>query len=445
MEVPPPRSRKVQAVWIAGIVWLTAASVYVCLLTYQRIDAYLFPGNELSIPNLPAYVPGTNIGTDVSLPGISSPDKRPWTPREHLNILVMGLDRRPWESPDEPSRSDTMFIASIDKASGRVQLLALPRDLWANVPASDQPGDWGAAKINAAYAYGQLYGYPGGGPAAAVAAVEYNYHIDIHHYVVIDWVGFVRLIDALGGIDIVVPEAVSDFSTDTLQPFENNTVQPGEQHMNGEQALAYSRVRVDGDLKRIERQQLVIKAAARRALSLGLVPRLPDLWSSYRDAILTDIDTGLIPGFALLARNLDLENIESFSLGPAVYPGIADDGALILLPNFDEVYAIIDTFLADPRLRDEAPQIVVQYTPGAADSAEQVRAHLAGYGVPPQWVTLVEGDGLEPGIYNLTGKTYTAGKLHDLLDLPDGQLNGGPQPTGDVVIQVAGPVKLKSP
>ncbi len=445
MQVPLARSRMVQAGWIAGIVWLTIASVYVCLLTYQRIDEYLFPGNELSIPSVPAFVPGTNIGVDVSLPGITQDEAPPWTPREQLNILVLGLDRRPEASPDEPARSDTMFIASIDKASGRVQMLAIPRDLWANVPASDEPDVWGAAKINAAYAYGQLYGYPGGGPAAAVAAVEYNYHIDIHHYVVIDWVGFVRLIDALGGIDIVVPEAVSDFTTDTLKPFENDTVQAGEQHMNGEQALAYSRVRVDGDLKRIERQQLVIKAAARRALSLGLITRLPELWSSYRDAVVTDIDSGLIPGFALLARNLDLENIESFSLGPALYSGIAEDGALVLLPNFDEVYAIIDTFLADPRVRDEAPQILVQYAPGAAESAEQVRAHLAGYGIPPQWITLAESDSLEPGIYSVTGKEYTTDKLHDLLDLPGGELNGGPPPTADLVIQVAGPVTLKSP
>jgi LCP family protein required for cell wall assembly len=358
----------------------------------------------------------------------------------------MGLDRRPWMSADEPSRSDTMFIATVDKLSGRVQMLALPRDLWANVPVGSEPGSWAPAKLNAAYAYGTLNGYPGGGPAAAVAAVEYNYHIDIHHYVVIDWVGFVRLIDAIGGIDLVVPETVSDFATDTLDAFENKSVQAGQQHMDGEQALGYSRVRVDGDLKRIERQQLVIKAVARQALSLGLIPKLPELWSSYRDAIVTDVDNGLVLGLALLARDLDLENIESFSLGPALYSGIAEDGALILLPNFDEVYAIIDTFLADPRLRDEAPVVLVRYAPGAEAEAERVKAHLAGYGVPPQWVTVSEGGGdLAPGIYDLTGKEYTAGKVAALLDLPRGEDGGVVAPGIDLLVEVGGPVELKSP
>ncbi|MCK9517810.1 MAG: LCP family protein [Dehalococcoidia bacterium] len=445
MQIPWHHSRVARAGWIAVILWLAAGSAYASLASYQRIDGYLFPGNELKIRSVPAFVPGTKIGIDVSLPGVTSEKERAWTRGEQLNILVMGLDRRPWMSLDEPSRSDTMFIATIDKATGRVQMLALPRDLWANVPAGSEPGTWGAAKLNAAYAYGTIYGYPGGGPAAAVAAVEYNYHIDIHQYVVIDWVGFVRLIDAIGGINISVPETVSDFSTDTLDDFEDRTVEAGEHHMNGAQALGYSRVRVDGDLKRIERQQLVIKAVARQALSLGLITRLPELWSSYRDAIVTDVDNGLIPGLALLARDLDLENIESFSLGPALYSGIAEDGALILLPNFDEVYAIIDTFLADPRVRDEAPMITVQYPAGSVGEAERIADHLAAHGVPPQWITVTEGDDHAPGIYNLTGKDYTAGKLAGLLQLRAGGENGEVTTTADILVQIGATVELKAP
>lgn len=431
---------------IALIVSLAILGVYVSLLSYQQIDGYLFPGNELQLGRLPVAVPGTNIGVNVSVPGVTKEEPPAWTRNDQLNVLVMGIDRRPFETEDDPARSDTMFVMSIDKQSGKVQLLAIPRDLWAYVPMSATPGEWGAAKINAAFAYGILYGYPGGGPAAAVAAIQHNYHINIDHYVVIDWDGFVRLIDAVGGIEVDVPEAMSDPATDVLQSFPNGIVQAGPQHMNGEQALSYSRVRVDGDIKRIERQQIVIRAVARQALSLGLVGKLPELWDSYKSAIRTDVDNGLVPGFALLARRMDLKEIETFSLGPAVYSGISDDGQLILLPNFDQVYAIIDQFLADPRSRAEAPAIVVEHAPGLAAEGQAVVDHLAAYGIPPQWVQVVEGTPTGPGIVEVTKKPYTAEKLAALLDLPKQSLSdAAPPPAGDLLIQVTAPVTLKLP
>jgi LCP family protein required for cell wall assembly len=339
-----------------------------------------------------------------------------------------------------------MFVASIDKHAGRVQLLAIPRDTWADIPYGNVPGDWAQNKINAAYSYGQFYKYPGGGSAAAVAAVEKNFNIDIQHFVVIDWVGFVELIDAIGGIDIDVPAEISDFGTDVLDVFPNQTVSPGTQHMDGQQALGYSRVRTDGDLKRIERQQLVIQAVANKSISLGYVTRLPELWDAYKGAFRTDIDNALIPGFALLAKQMDLSKIETFSLGPAMYGGISDDGQLILLPDQDKVYDIIDRFFADPETRDEAPVLAVQYPAGEDAYAKSVASHLQAYGIPPEYIKLVKTDGSgTPGIFDVTGKTYTSEKLKDLLDLrvlnPEGNLPDG----ADIVVRLTDATGLKNP
>jgi LCP family protein required for cell wall assembly len=429
----------------AAIIGVTVVAVYLALVVFLRIDSYLFPGNEPSLPGVPVFVPGTEIGVDVSLPGVSSPNEQPWTAAAQLNILVLGLDRRPGVSEDQPSRSDTMFVASIDKLQDRVQLLAIPRDLWADIPYGNAPGTWAQGKINAAFDYGIYYGYPGGGPAAAVAAVEHNYNIDIQHYVVIDWTGFIQLINAIGGIDIDVPAEISDFATDVLDAFPNQTVKAGPQHMDGKQALGYSRVRTDGDLKRIERQQYVIKAVANRAVSFGYIAKLPELWNAYHQAIRTDIDTGLVPGFALLARQLNLENIETFSLGPASYPGISDDGQLILLPNRDELYGIIDRFLADPKLRDENPVLAVEYPAGMETEAANAKEHLIAYGVPAESVRLIKGEGGGPGIFDLTGKSYTAAKLAGLFDL---RLlnNPGTTPDGvDVLVRLGSGVAFKNP
>ena len=265
---------------VAAIIGLALGAVYVSLVSYQQIDRYLFPGNELKVPVVSAQIPKTDIGVDVSLPGVSTSAPEPWRPSDRLNILVLGLDRRPGEPEDASYRADTMFVASIDKHAGRLQLLAIPRDTFADIPYGDVPGVWARNKINAAYSYGQFYKYPGGGAAACVASVEHNFNIDIHYHVVIDWVGFVELIDAIGGIDVDVPAEISDYGTDVLEVFDDNTVKAGLQHMDGPQALGYSRVRVDGDLKRIERQQIVIQAVADKSVSLGLIAKVPDMWDA---------------------------------------------------------------------------------------------------------------------------------------------------------------------
>jgi LCP family protein required for cell wall assembly len=412
---------------------------------FLRIDGYLLPANETYIGQVPVFVPGTNLGVDIPLPGVSSDGDQPWTPASRMNILVLGLDRRPGEAEDQPARSDTMFVASVDKRDGRLQLLAIPRDLWAEIPYGDKPGDWAEAKVNAAFSYGQFYKYPGGGAAAAVATVEHNYNIRIDHYLVIDWVGFVELVDAIGGIDINVPEEIADFGTDVLEVFPGQTVKAGLQHMDGKQTLGYARVRVDGDIKRIERQQVVIRAVATRSVDFGYIAKLPELWDAYHQAIRTDIGTGLVPGYALLARQLDLGHIETFSLAPATYPGIAEDGALILLPNRDEVYGIIDQFMADPKTRDEHPTLALEYPPGEDTEAKQARDHLVAYGVPPEYIKLVKGEGGEPGIFDLTGKTYTAAKMAGLFNLRLLNADGAAPPGTDVLVRLGTALEMKTP
>jgi len=443
--VSAPFSRRTR--WIAAIIGASLGAVYLALFSYQQVDGYLFKGNELAVPAVPVFVPGTDIGVDVSLPGVSTTAKQPWRPEDRINILVLGLDRRPGEPEEASFRSDTMFVASIDTHAGRLQMLAIPRDFWADIPFGDEPGIWAQNKINAAYSYGQFYKYPGGGAGASVAAVEKNFNLDIHYFVVIDWVGFVELIDAIGGIDLTVPEDISDFGTDVLDSFPDQTVKAGPQHMDGPQALGYSRVRVDGDLKRIDRQQIVIRAVAAKSVSLGYVTKLPELWEAYRHAFRTDIDSGRIPGFALLARNLDLENIETFSLGPTMFGSLSEDGQLILLADQDRMYDVIDRFFADPQARDEAPVVVIQYAAGQDEQAKAAQAHLFTYGLPPQYVQLVKTETAAgaPGIFDVGGKPYTTEKLRELFDLrilnPEGEL----PPGADVIVRLGEATALKQP
>lgn len=432
--------------WVAAIICATVAAVYLSLAAYQQVDAYLFPANELTLPAISVSIPATDIGVDVSLPGVATTRREPWRPSDRINILFLGLDRRPNEPEDASFRSDTMFVASIDSHARRMQMLAIPRDFWADIPFGNKPGDWAQNKINAAYGYGQFYKYPGGGSAAAVAAVEKNFNIDIHHFVVVDWVGFVELIDAIGGIDIVVPADISDFGTDVLDLFPDQTVKAGPQHMDGARALGYSRVRTDGDLKRIERQQLVIQAVANKSVDLGYVTKVPELWDAYKHAFRTDIDNAVIPGFALLAKQLNLTTIESFSMAPAMYGGISEDGQLILLADQDKLYDIIDRFFADPEMRAENPVVVIEYPAGQEPAAQAAQKHLLEYGMPGEFVRLAKSDrGGDQGIFDLSGKVYTTEKLSDLFDLkvlvPAGEMTAG----ADIVVRIDAATKFKNP
>ncbi len=435
-----------RSAWVAAIIGASLGAVYLSLIAYQQIDGYLFPANELALPSISVGIPATDIGIDVSLPGVATAKRRAWRPDDRINILFLGLDRRPNEPENASFRSDTMFIASIDTHANRLQLLTIPRDTWADIPYGDVPGDWAQNKINAAYGYGQFYKYPGGGAAAAVAAVEKNFSIDIHHFVVVDWVGFVELIDAVGGIDVDVPADISDFGTDVLDLFPDQTVKAGLQHMDGARALGYSRVRTDGDLKRIDRQQLVIQSVANKSVELGYLAKVPELWDAYKHAFRSDIDGAVIPGFALLARQLDLAEIESFSMAPAMYGGISEDGQLILLSNTEKLYEIIDRFFADPEFRVEQAVLVLQYPAGQESLAKAAQKHLLAYGIPPEFVRLVktEGGG-EPGIFDLTGKPYTTEKLGGLFDLRVLEPNGEMPADADVVLRIGAETAFKSP
>ncbi|MEX2081456.1 MAG: hypothetical protein WEC33_07545, partial [Dehalococcoidia bacterium] len=148
---------------VAAIIGTALCAVYIALLTFTRVDGYLLPGNEVALPEVRvplSPLPGRGISIDVSLPGVPTDADTPWVPGDRLNILVMGLDRRPFEPADAPARSDTLFVASIDQKYGTVELLAIPRDTWLDVPVTGQPGEWFQAKVTTAYSFGISQNYP---------------------------------------------------------------------------------------------------------------------------------------------------------------------------------------------------------------------------------------------------------------------------------------------
>ena len=199
------------------------------------------------------------------------------------NILVLGVDAR---SGDDRSRSDTMMLVSIDPQLNKAAFISIPRDTRVDIPGSYYD------KINAA-------NYEGG-PRLAVSTVEDLMDINIDNYVEMDFKGFKSIVDILGGVTVNVPKRM-------YKPSEDIDLRPGEQHLNGKQALALVRYRgyVMGDIDRTAQQQEFIKAVVNEMLKPQTLTKLPKLAKEglkYVDTDLTFKDmiklASYAPGFS---------------------------------------------------------------------------------------------------------------------------------------------------
>ncbi len=184
--------------------------------------------------------------------------------QDAMNLLILGSDSR---DPNNfsGSRTDTIILAHLPKDRSSAQLISIPRDTWLHVPAAkDGKGGNQDAKVNAAFAWG--------GVPLMVQTVESFTGVRVDHVVLVDFAGFKEIIDALGGVDIVVDQSFTSHTS--LLPNGVRAFTKGKQHMDGAAALDYARERKsfrDGDFTRIKHQQQMIKAVLDKAASAGLL------------------------------------------------------------------------------------------------------------------------------------------------------------------------------
>jgi LCP family protein required for cell wall assembly len=236
------------------------------------------------------------------------PTMEPWQGAERINLLMMGIDRRPGEA--FISRTDSMMIVSINPTQKTASILSVPRDLYVVIPGR------GRDRINTAFVYGSTGNNPAGGAALAMQTVEYNLGVDIDHYVLVDFSAVINGIDALGGVDVYVPSDISDPTyPDMYYGYDPLYISAGQHHFDGELALKYARTRhVDNDFGRAQRQQQVVLAVREKALGLGvtsLIARAPTLYQQLEQGIRTDLSLEQITRLALTASDIPSENIRN--------------------------------------------------------------------------------------------------------------------------------------
>ena len=252
-----------------------------------------------------------------------------------INLLLIGQDRRPGEGR---ARSDAMIIASINKTDKTIKLTSLMRDLYVQIPGySDN-------RINAAYAFG--------GMETLDATIKENFDIDIDGNIEVDFSGFKDVIDSIGGIDMeidadeisVMNDYVRDINRQTGTPVESSIVTAaGKQHLNGTQALAYSRIRYvgNGDFGRTERQRNVLMAAFDEVKHLSITEML-SLADTVFPLLTTDMSSADLIGLATDVLTLGVDTIETHNIPEdASYTSAYIRGMAVLVPDLDECRRVL--------------------------------------------------------------------------------------------------------
>jgi LCP family protein required for cell wall assembly len=295
-----------------------------------------------------------------------------------VNILMLGLD-----DTQDTQRSDTIMVAHLDMKTQRISVLSIPRDTKMKVPGL------GETKINHAYAFGK--------EKLAKQAVSDLLGIPIHHAVVLRLSGVEAIIDALGGLDVVITKRMNyDDNAGKLHIH----FQPGEQHLNGKEAISYLRFRHDeqADIGRIERQQSFVKSMLHKMVYTGQLLKLPFLAKTMMEHTSTDMSLREMVSLSLaIKKALEYGQIKTFTL-----PGVPEDSKNASYWIADATQT--ETLLQSWRTLSAAP------TPVPSSSTPQVaEAEASLPKVPPKPL------GLKVEVLNGYGQAGVANKVAELF------------------------------
>lgn len=321
---PSNSSRRKPLIRLALVLGFLLAAMVAFTRWYLR-QPVSSPPSQISTPSLP--VETSDAVLQETLDPESSPSMNVLSPDDTIggsgsrivNILLVGQDRLEGQGR---TRSDSMILCTFKKHTRELVFTSFLRDLYVEIPGH------GSNRINAAYAYG--------GMDLLEETLEHNFNLSIDGTVEVDFSGFAQIVDRLGGVDIELREDEAALITKET----GYDTQAGMQHLCGDQALNYARIRkldADGDFSRTSRQRKVMNAMvdAYRDAKLSTVLLL---MNDVFPMISTDMGAGEIMGYALelfpLLSSADIRQQQIPASGSFQNQNI--DGMAVLVPNLDE-------------------------------------------------------------------------------------------------------------
>jgi len=227
-----------------------------------------------------------------------------------LNILVVGTDAR--ANSYLYGLADVIRLVRVDFVNPKITILEFPRDLWVEIPdIADNIKGQDHEKLNQAYLYGNPgFGYtddPAEGPGLLARTMALNFGTNIDHYAAVNMQTFVKMVNAVGGIDVDLPTAVDGRTIeDTNKRLLFNA---GTHHLNGTQALTLARIRIKGVFERAENQNRVLCALRDQLTSPSVLTKIPDLIKSFQGAVQTDLSPQQLGQLACIGTQIKPGNI----------------------------------------------------------------------------------------------------------------------------------------
>ena len=324
-----------------------------------------------------------DIANSVIVPPPYEPSENPLD-TDRLTILLVGGDAGPGR---EGLRTDSMNVVTIDLVTGQVALFGFPRNLklmplpkrfetafvdleerviekdLTDLDEDGYPDTWYdqdgdlipdeppfetcncfPTLLNEVHQYTQdwtgTYPYsPDPGLSALKDILSNAMDLPIDYFVMVDMAGFVNVIDAIGGVDVLVKEPyhVTVSSPEDGKPKASVNVEPGMNHLDGLEALAYSRWRIgSSDYHRMRRQRCLVRAAATQTDTVTLIKAYPTLLDLMRESITTDIPIDALPDLVWAAGQIDFNNVATIGFVPPTYNS-GRTPAHYPIPNIDRI------------------------------------------------------------------------------------------------------------
>ncbi len=243
-------------------------------------------------------------------------------------ILVLGTDHRP---QDETFRTDVIMLFTIDGSNGRASVVSFPRDLVLNLPG------YGDSRINTTMEYG--------GFKLFQQAFTENYGVTPDYYFMINFQGFVGLINSVGGIEIDAAQPLEDACDLPQQKKGACSILQGKVSMDGATALWYVRSRhTSSDFDRLRRTQEVMEGIFARFMEMKAIQRVPELYTQYRQDVETNMKATQVLSMMPIAVQVakDTSRLQRYAISPAEAADWIDPfGARVLLPNPEAIRRII--------------------------------------------------------------------------------------------------------
>lgn len=298
-----------------------------------------------------------------------------------INILLIGVGG---SGHPGGTLADSIMVFSLDPQNKKLALLSIPRDLRVTVP------DVGTTKINATHSYGENK-KAGEGPKLIKETVSDILDLPIHYFVRVDFQGFVKLIDNLGGVTVDVTKAVNDplYPAKDMLGYDPFYVKTGVEKMNGTTALKYARSReTSSDFDRAARQQQILVAFREKALSAGVLTnpkKISDTLGILGSHVRTDLELGEMQRLIGLMKDVDTGSIISKVLDNSADGPLksVSDGGYYLVPkagDFSEVRRIAHELFTDPYLVREKARIEILNATGTSGKAHELELDLKSLG-----------------------------------------------------------------